>query len=155
MSCLRIISLDDAKVYLRVDDTLTEDDKQIERMINASFDYIEKWTNLLVYSRLKTYLFVDGCAKVYDYPINQLVEPTTADVERKNGFSNYSTTLDTEDLKLNVGYLKVSDIPKDLVDVAYELIDLMYYQHGTGKTIEKDLSMLSTNILNRHKRFVF
>ena len=155
MACLDIISLPDAKVSLRVDDTLTEDDNSITRMISGAFDYIERWTNLMVYSRSKSYLIQSGCVVVYDYPINQLIEPTTAVREQKNTYSNYAiSTTDTE-LKLNVGYTKAVDVPNDLIEVAYELIDLMYYQHETGKTIDKDLSELSKNILNKHKRFIF
>ena len=155
MSCLSIISLEEAKVYLRIDDTLTEDDRQITRMINGAFDYIERWTNVLVYSRSKTYLVIDGCAVVYDAPINALVSPTNAVATVKHGFSNYTTDITETELKVNVGYTTASNVPNDLVEVAYELIDLMYYQHETGKTIEKDLSELSINILNKHKRFLF
>ncbi len=156
MSCLSIISLDEAKVYLRVDDTLTEDDNQITRMINGAFDYIERWTNLMVYARSKSYLVQSGCATIYDAPINVVVSPETGvSVDVKETYSNYIISSTETELKLNVGYTTSNDVPNDLVEVAYELIDLMYYQHESGKTIDKDLSDLSKNILNKHKRFIF
>jgi hypothetical protein len=153
MSYLSIISLEDAKLYLRVDDTLTEDDKHIQRMINMAFDYIERWTNLLVYSRQKSYVMIDGCAKVYDYPINSVVSTFVMTVEEYNGYTNYEADdADQTELKLNVGYQSASDVPRDLVEVAYELIDLYYY--GNEKGVRK-LSDLSIAILDRHKRFLF
>ncbi len=157
MSCLSIISLDEAKVYLRVDDTLTEDDNQITRMINGAFDYIERWTNLMVYARSKSYLVQSGCATVYDAPINVTVSPTSGvSVDVKHTFSNYVINdTSVNELKLNVGYTTASNVPNDLIEVAYEIIDLLYYQHESGKTIDKDLSELSKSILDKHKRFIF
>ncbi len=156
MSCLSIISLDEAKVYLRVDDTLTEDDNQITRMINGAFDYIERWTNLMVYARSKSYLVQSGCATIYDAPINVVVSPETGvSVDVKETYSNYIISSTETELKLNVGYTTASNVPNDLIEVAYEIIDLLYYQHESGKTIDKDLSELSKSILDKHKRFIF
>ena len=154
MAYLDVIPLADAKIYLRVDDTLTEDDGSITRMINGALAYVEKWTNFLVYDRTKTYLMIDGLVRVYDGPINTLVSPLTVDTVQKNNYSVYCLGTDTIDLKLNVGCANTSDIPQGLIDVAYEIIDLMYYEHETGKTIEKDLSTLSKDILNQNKRFI-
>jgi len=154
MAYLDVISLEEAKVYLRVDDTLTEDNTSITRMINGALEYVEKWTNVLVFDRTVTYLMIDGMVSVYDGPINSLTSPTTAEVTRKTLYNIYCLGTDTIDLKLNVGHTNTSDIPQGLIDVAYEIIDLMYYEHETGKTIKKDLSSLSKDILNQHKRFI-
>ena len=70
MAYLDIIPLSDAKVYLRIDDDLTEDDNQITRMINASLSYIERYTNVILYDRDKEYRLINGCVRVYDYPVN-------------------------------------------------------------------------------------
>ena len=56
MAYLDVITLADAKSYLRVDDTLTDDDAQISRMIKSALSTIEKRTNVLVYARSKNYL---------------------------------------------------------------------------------------------------
>lgn len=155
MAYIDVITLSDAKLYLRVDDTLTEDDAQITRMINASLAYIEKWTNIMVFARDKTYLMVDGCVRVYDAPITTLVGPNDAVVVRKTLYNTYSTTQgETVDLTLNIGYADPVDVPDELKEVALEIIDLMYYEHESGKTVVKDLSSLSRDILNRNKRFI-
>ena len=159
MAYLDVISLEEAKVYLRVDDTLTEDDNQITRMIGAALEYVEDWTNILVYDRTKTYIVQDGCVLVYDYPINSIVYPTSSDDYTqtiKHGYSMFVLgAASTKTMDINVGYSTTSNIPQGIIDVAYEIIDLLYYAHETGKTIEKDLSGLSINILNKNKRFIF
>ena len=104
-----IISLEEAKNYLRIDDDLTEDDNSIIRMIEASLRYIEKYTDVIFY--------------------------------------------DTVDLILNVGFTDESEIPQDLLEVAFEMIDLYYYGEKDGKPIQKKLSSLSMDTLNIHKRF--
>lgn len=154
MSYLTVITLAQAKEYLRVDDTLTEDDAQITRMINGALAYVEKWTNILVFDREKTYLMVNGCINVYDYPINSVTTPTDINVDYKTLYNQYYTTsVDTSDLVLDVGYDDPDDIPQDIIEVAYEIISLFYYEKETGKGV-KDLSSLSIDVLNTNKRFI-
>ena len=64
MAYIDIIPLADAKVYLRIDDTLTEDDAQITRMINGALSYVERYTSHILYARDKEYRFIDGFVSV-------------------------------------------------------------------------------------------
>ena len=101
MAYLDVIPLADAKIYLRVDDTLTQDDNSITRMINGALGYIERVTNILVYDRTKTFLAVDGEVWVYDYPINAVITPTVAnglEVTLKNGYNIYCYESETIDI---------------------------------------------------------
>jgi hypothetical protein len=154
MAYIDVITLAEVKVHLRIDDTLTEDDSAITRMINGALSYIENWTDVYVYARDKTYVMVDGCVRVYAYPINSITTPLEADVEseQKTLHTNYTYGTDTTDLVLNVGHVLPADVPDDLKEVALEIIDLMYY--GNGKSYKKDLSELSIDILNSYKRFI-
>lgn len=156
MSYITVISLSDAKEYLRIDDTLTDDDTQITRMINSALSYVERQTNIYVYDRAKTYLMVDGFVRVYDYPINSITSPAEADMDntQKTLYTNYCYGSETSDLVLDIGFNNPVNVPPDLIDVAYEIIDLLYYGNETGKTM-KDLSPLSVDLLNSYKRFVF
>lgn len=154
MAYTDIITLAEAKTYLRIDDTLTEDDAQITRMIKASLSQIERATNYILFSRAKSYVVEDLSARVYDYPINSLTTPTTATSLEKSIYTTYTTLLKTElKVTLNVGYTTPSDVPSDLVEVAYEMIDLMYYSPETGKSVKSDLSELSKMVLSNYKRF--
>ena len=149
MSYINIIPLQDARVYLRIDDTLTQDNEAITRMINASLAKIEQMTNVHLIAKSKEYIFDDLKATVYDYPINSLTSPSTATVVEKTQYSVYTAALKTDlKLVLNVGYTQVSDVPKDLIEVAYEMIDIMYYNK------ENKLSNLSQATLDAYRRFI-
>jgi len=154
MAYINVITLSDAKIYLRIDDTLTEDDPQITKMINAALKYVEKYTNILVFARLKDYVVVDNCIRVYDYPINSLINPVDSDATIKTLYTTYVTETDEDVLTLNVGYVDPVDVPDDLREVALEMIDLMYYEHENGKSYTKDITSLSREILNSNKRFL-
>ncbi len=151
MAFIDIIPLADAKLYLRVDDTLTEDDTQITRMINASLSYVEKYTNHVLFAQDKEYRLINGCVRVYDHPINSEV---TADliVENKTLHTNYELGTTNDLIELNVGYVLVADIPQELIEVAYEIIDIYYYGKESGKTMA-NISPLSVDMLNQYKRF--
>jgi hypothetical protein len=114
MAYTDVISLSEAKNYLRIDDTLTEDDNAIIRMINASLRYVEKYTDVLVFARDVDYLVKEGLLKLYQFPINtDLTTLTDYTVERKGIFVNIcANNTDTVDLTLNVGYTDPADIPQ-------------------------------------------
>jgi len=152
MSYLDVISLEDAKVYLRIDDDLTEDDSQIRRMIKGALHYVENYTNHILYARNKEYRLIDGEVSVYDHPINSEV---TADltVEYKTLHTNYTLGTSNDLISLNVGYVDCDDIPEALVEVAYVILDLFYYGKEAGKTTN-DLSDFDKHILNDFKRFI-
>jgi len=156
MAYIDVITLSDAKNYLRIDDTLTTDDAQITRIINASLSFVEQWTNIYVYARSKTYLMVDGCKRVYDYPINSITSPTEADMvnEEKTLYKNFSYGVDTSDLVLNIGHLLPASVDVEIIEVAYELIDIMYYGSKSNGTLTEQLSALSIEVLNKHRRFI-
>ena len=151
MAFIDIITLADAKLYLRVDDTLTEDDTQITRMINAALSYVEKYTNHVLFAQDKEYRLINGCVRVYDHPINSEV---TADLisENKTLHTNYELGTTNDLIELNVGYALPVDVPKELIEVAYEIIDIYYYGKESGKTMA-NISPLGIDMLNQYKRF--
>lgn len=155
MAYIDIISLATAKNYLRIDDTLTEDDADITRFINSSLSDIERQTNILVFDREKDYLLQDCLVRVYDYPINSLVAPTDAEDTIKNNYSIYTANSDDVYITLNVGYATASDVPDELIDVALEMIDIKYYGAKENGANTRSLSKDNQEILNRLKRFTF
>lgn len=151
MAYLDIIPLADAKVYLRIDDTLTEDDAQITRMIKGALSYIERTTNVMLYARDVIYNVSDNAVKVYDYPINSEVA-NVLDSEVKSLYTNYTSEEST--ITLNVGYANVADIPQELIEVAYVLIKNMYYEKENNKTILDSIDSLTELTLSNYKRFI-
>jgi hypothetical protein len=266
MAYIDVITLAQAKLYLRVDDTLTEDDTQITNMINSALRYIEVYSGHLMFDRAKTYRMIDGYVRIYEYPINSVISPaanvfasgtaqctsviatdtlvvngltytavsgdpaddtqfsigtdtvcatslarainsdsrngTLGDVSatstgdtviittNKEGYAGNAVTLsqtggtitvsgstfsggldgdveisemtlytaycygsENRDLILDVGYDEPANIPPELIQVAYEIIDIYYYGKESGKTMA-DLSPFSVDALNQNRRFI-
>lgn len=143
-----IISLSDAKDYLGVDDTSR--DTEITRMIKSALTYMEKRTNHLLLAVDKDYIYTDGCVRVYDYPINTVVEGA----EVKTGYSIYTeANSDITSITLNVGYDTVSDIPDDLTEAAYIMLKFFFFEQD--KLEEKGrVPLVVQEIINEYKRFI-
>ena len=159
MAYLDIITLAEAKVYLRVDDTLTEDDNTIVRMINAAFTWIENTTNVHVIQKDKVYDVIDGLVRIYDYPINSDLSLLTDYVFTKKGL--YYVVCDdtgaTTELTLDIGTIDPVNVSPELVQVAYEIIEYYYNQSKDdtkkGTTITEALSPMSMEFINTNRRF--
>lgn len=162
MAYTDIISLNDAKTYLRVDDTLTEDDQFITRTINAAFSWIEKRTNQIVSARDKEYNLINGCARIYDSPINTDLS-TLTDYEFTNKGLYYTVCINNSDAEneftLNIGESFVDNVDFELVNVAYEIIEYYYNQAKKkedvkGMTVSDYLSEMSREYININRRFI-
>lgn len=121
---LDVITLERAKNYLRIDSGLTDDDTEIESMINAALRYIEKRTNHLVYPREVTYTGVCQ-VKVYDYPINSI---TTDPEPFVCYFSTFAIFPNVKTVDLNVGYETPDLVPDELIQAALQMIKVWYYE---------------------------
>lgn len=142
---LSALPLDEVKLFLKIDDEQNETDEEIVNMINASLQFIEKRTNIIMFARNHTYY---GCnfVNVYDYPIN------TADAGQKRNTYTIVPTIDGE-VTLNVGYLSSLDIPSDLKQAALQMIKVWFYE--SEKQI--NTSLIPTNVIeviDANKRFI-
>lgn len=147
MSYLNIISLEDAKAYLKVEDTAS--DGEITRMVKASLSFIEKETNHIFYAREKQYDIENGCALIYDYPLNSI--PEGASQKRK---SLYSIVFSNEDLiTVNVGYTGINEIPQELIETAYQILKVWFYE--SEKQSNSSLLPISVKeAINVNRRFI-
>ncbi len=153
MAYLDVITLATAKNYLGIDDTLTEDDNDITRMIKGALRYIENFTNVMIYARDKDYIVNNYECRVYDYPINT-VNTSDLTATKKPKYTLYTTNDSSVDaVSINVGYATASDVPSDLIDVALEIIELNYYGEKERGAAKKELSDLSKEVLYQYKRF--
>lgn len=120
-----VISLERAKLYLKVDAGQTETDAEITSMINSSLSFIEKRTNHIFKTRSKVYY--KDCAlvnqvKVYDFPIQS---PPANTITRPL----YSVVPTVDNIvTLTVGYTTVTDIPNELIDAALQIIKVWFYE---------------------------
>lgn len=148
MAYIDVITLARAKNYLRVDETLTEDDAEITSMINGACIYVENRTNHILFPRDKTYK--GACqVKVYDYPINAIVtDPAPWNLER----SMYTIFPDAKEVILNVGY-EQDLVPDDLIQAMLQMIKVWYYE--SEKQVNSTLIPESVKeVVDLYKRFL-
>jgi len=144
-----VISLEQAKLYLKIDDGQTVTDNEITGMINSALSYIEKRTNHIFKTRDKVY-FKD-CAlvqqvKVYDYPIDNT--ETELDIEYRPLYAIVPTVNNM--VTLTTGYTSVEDIPSELIDSALQLINFWFYNSETKNAMNTIPDFVLSNIdLNR------
>ena len=148
MSYLSIITLAQAKRYLRIDDDQNETDDEIISMIEGCLSFIEKRTNHILYPRDRTY-YADSIANVYDFPINTVPSTSVQLI-----YSTYSaiTTLDRV-VVLNIGYTNVANIPEELRQAAFQMLKVFYFE--SEKQVNTSLIPMSALILlDINKRYI-
>lgn len=147
-----VISLEQAKLYLKIDDGQTITDDEITGMINSALSFIEKRTNHIFKTRDKVY-FKD-CAlvqqvKVYDYPIDNT--ETELDIEYRPLYAIVPTVNNMVTLK--TGYTSVDDIPSELIDSALQLINFWFYNSETKNAMNSVPDFVLSNI-DVNRRFL-
>lgn len=145
-----VISLDHAKLYLKIDSGQTETDAEITQMINSSFAIIEKRTNHIF--KTKSKIYYKDCAlveqtKVYDFPIqnaptNTEIRPLYSIVPTVNGF-----------VTLNIGYTDIDDIPTELIDCALAIINFWFYNSET-KGADNSIPNFVEMTIDQNRRFI-
>jgi hypothetical protein len=147
-----VISLAQAKLYLKIDDGQTVTDDEITGMINSALSFIEKRTNHIFKTKDKVYY--KDCAlvqqvKVYDYPIDNSV--TLLDIEYRPLYA-IVPTIDNV-VTLTVGYEALEDIPSELIDSALQLINFWFYNSETKNAMNTVPDFVMQNI-DVNRRFI-
>ena len=122
-----VISLEQAKLYLKIDSLQTETDDEITSMIKSSLSFIEKRTGHIFKTKTKTFY---SCALVesvivYEYPI--IDAPTGTQVRALNSI----VPTVSGSVALELGYDNVDDIPNELIDAALQLLKVYFYESET------------------------
>lgn len=143
MAYLDVITLEEAKVHLGVDDTSR--DAEITRMLKTCMSKVENDTNHYFEAANKTYVYLNNCVRVYDYPINTLDADTTATVTNKRLYSIYKDA-NNESIILNVGYS--GNVPDGLKDLVFILLWELF--HNSNMTPTKEYMF----ICSQFKRFI-
>jgi len=146
---LDVISLDQAKLYLKIDTLQTETDNEITSMINSSLSFIEKRTGHHFKTKNKTFY---SCALVnsvivYDYPIIDV--PAGTQVRQLNSIV---PTVDGS-VVLELGYASLEDIPSELIDAALQIIKVWFYESEK----QENTSLIPLSVLqaiDANRRFI-
>jgi hypothetical protein len=156
MAYSSIISLQEAKNYLRIDTDFTEDDLSIQAMLKSAIRYVENHTQHYFFAKDVQKVIIDAKVRVYDYPLNSLVSPTE-NVESKiyPTWTEYTVTDSSlTHITVNVGYEASADVPEDLKQVALFLLDMYYYGKEGEKSNTGGLPQYHIDTLNFYKRFI-
>jgi len=154
MAYTDIISVARAKNYLRIDDTLTADDTEIASMIAGAFQFIERYTNHIMFAKDFTQ---HGSTKIYKFPVNSVVGSDTLDEYYTHYYQRNHDQCDTvtapTSVTFNAGYTTVDDIPQDLIQAALQIIKVWYYE--SEKQVNDTLIPVSVRqVLDTYRTFV-
>jgi len=148
---LDVISLDQAKLYLKIDTLQTETDDEITSMIKSSLSFIEKRTGHIFLTKNKTFY---SCALtnsviVYDYPIDNTV--TLLNIQYRQ--TNAIVPTVGGSVLLTLGYTSLDDIPNELIDAALQIIKVWFYE--SEKQENTSLIPLSVlQVIDANRRFI-
>lgn len=147
-----IISVAEAKHYLRLDDDFTDDDELIEDLIASVLEYITKQTNYVFKVQNKTYRQDYDCNTfIYDYPVN------TNDF-RPNiplYYSGYIKFVGADVITASVGFSSKTDegFPMALISCAKQMLSVYYYQAEKNE----NTTLLPLNVketIDTYRRFI-
>lgn len=148
-----IITLERARIYLRVDDGMNEDDDEIESMIRAAFIFMERYTNHIFINReFEQYV----PPKIYNFPITSI--DGTPEIDWNNYYQRNMDIYCREHphpvlTKYFAGYENTEDVPDDFIQAALQIIKVWYYE--SEKQANSTLIPISvTQVLDTYRRFV-
>lgn len=147
-----IISVTEAKRYLRLEDDFTEDDTDIERMISSALEYITKQTNYVFRVQNKTYRQDYDCNTfIYDYPVNT----TDFSPNIPLYYSGYIKFRNADVITASVGFESKAyyGFPSALIDCALQMIKVWYYE--SEKNVNTTLLPQNVQqIIDTYRRFI-
>jgi len=152
-----VVSLDEAKLFLRIDEDICESDAEIIVMINAASELIEGYTQTYLKPQTKAYYFnYKGVIRVYANPINSITETEGFTVEQKQLYSNYCQTDPTVlSLEANIGFTDTA-LVKDIFRYAIqETVKLWFYGSETETIMKGYIPSSVMSILASERRFIF
>jgi hypothetical protein len=136
-----VLQLARVKNYLRIDSTITEDDSELESMINGAQDYFENETNVILSQRQKTY---KGYARIYDFPID--------DVSDLKEMPNYYINESDDAVTLTIGYELPTSIPNDIQQCLLQIIKVWYYE-SENEVNQSLMPMSVKQVISKYRRF--
>lgn len=84
MNALNVVTLDQAKLYLRLDPDYTYDDDLIEALIKSAVQEVELRTLQILYQRVITAkTLANGKYKIYEYPLISVESVVNSDAEEQ------------------------------------------------------------------------
>lgn len=149
MAYTDVVSLAEAKQFLRLDSGFTADDDLITLIIGAAGEYIELVTNHILFSRSKEYPVIGGEIRIYDHPITAVTDPSSADDYEVTEYRTYNVyELSEDSITITVGY-GTDAFPSALKIEMLNMIDNLYHGNDGDNEESKIYQRIS-----KFKRFI-
>jgi hypothetical protein len=155
MSALDVISIQQAKDWLQIDQSYVLADAEIEACIVAAVDWVERKTDYKLYARNEVFTS-NGCEIItYSYPVNDVTAEEGSVAVSVGVYTSSAKTVISASkgvkVTVNVGYANVNEIPQSLVMAVRKLIT--YFNENRDMyalEIPNDVQML----INPYRRSV-
>lgn len=147
MAALDVISIEQAKDWLEIDQSYTLADDKIEAAIKAAISWVERKTDYRLYVRDEVYYSNGFDVDVYSFPINSVIGANRDGCVR----ASHSIYRGVGAITANVGYNDPNSIPEDLLQACRKLI-VYFFENRDMYAAEQfnDVQML----INPYRRSV-
>jgi hypothetical protein len=146
MNQLNVVSLSQAKLWLRLDEDYTLEDGLVTSLIKSAVNQAEQYTIQILWQReISAITPIDGKLKLYEYPIISIEEVLNSDFETVN-FRTVETAGYTEVISDIAGFNTInyiagydwnyeggSNVPDDIQTAIKELITYYYENRDNPK----------------------
>jgi len=140
---LDVVSLEEAKEFLVID--FDDRDDEIIACIETAVDYIESYTNIMLYQRAKVYTVIGCSIEIYDYPIDLPLDTKI----KQNILSVTVFGTDGQEISALVGYVGNSNTPKQLIMACKKMIIYLFENRDVYTAgLPWDIQML----INKNRR---
>lgn len=151
MTALDVISVEQAKAYLRVD--FDTDDDLITSLIQTSVAWVEQYTCYRLFERVELFIAYNCKTGLPYYPIEVTsveYDGDEQDIVTKNRPLELVVECKKDSvITATVGYSDVADIPAPLLTACYKLITYLYENRDAyGATLPVDVQLL----INQYRR---
>ncbi len=145
MDALNVITLAQAKLWLKIDPDYDDDDLLIESLIKAAVNQVQEYTLQMLYLQvLSTYTDIDGKVKLYQYPIitiddilNGLVYETFEETKTNSYTLVEGDVSDRQLVTFTAGYGWTYDggteVPDDILTALKQFITYLYENRDDPK----------------------
>ena len=156
-----LVTVLEAKSYLRIDASNTDSDVELAVMIGSACNLIENYTQVYLRPRDEVYYFnSEGYIRLYPKPVNSIELPVTAtdyDESIKQLYRLYSRNNSSlESMTFNLGYDDTADVKPIFKTAILETVKLWFYGSEDEAVLKGGYLPNSVMaILSSERRFIF
>jgi len=155
-----LVSLAEAKSYLRIDDAITDVDDEITLMINSACNLVESYTQVYLKPQTKEYYFnCEGYIRLYSWPINTITVPadiTAYDEAMRQLYTVYTRkSISLESMTFNVGHSDTENVKPIFQQAILETVKLWFFGSETETAMKGYIPNSVMAILSSERRFIF